>query len=1388
MNQFESHLGAFTQNSGSLIFRGGEVRTYKDIVDGHVCSVNMYYRLYSSNLSPGAFQIITLPLNADCNAGTQQYPGGAECQVGDQRWSRVIADGQTIPQSPLDLTNNAPGNYVLEVYYEIQGNSSGGSGCEETVLVNNSGQNFKASFFIQSPTLASANPTTCNGNEGFITINGLSPGTVYSVSYMDDDVSQGPLTLTANSSGQVVINGLNAGFYSDFIVAANNCETELSIGLTLSNNIITPRFNSFGPYCAGSKPSALPSTSNNGITGTWSPGIINDQASGAYTFTPNANQCARQVTINIVITQNVTPEFSFGTSLTICEGGTVPVLPNTSLNAITGVWSPAIVDNQNSGVYTFTPNEGQCATSTQFAVNVRPNITPVFTFGSSLQICEGASVPALPPTSLNDLNGSWNPSTIDNQASGVYTFTPAGEPCALSFVLTVDVSPNVQPTFSFGTTLNICSGGIVPDLPNTSENGIEGSWNPAVVDIQSSGSYTFNPSEAQCALPFVFNVTVTPLENPAFSFGTTLSICAGQPVPALVNQSLNSITGTWSPATINNDLSGTYTFTPDEGQCATNTTLNVTVQQNITPLFDFGSSLEICAGQPVPSLPSTSQNGINGTWSPAQVSNQASGEYVFTPSNDQCATAFTLNVIVQSIQVPVFSFSNSITICEGDAVPVLPEVSQNGITGQWSQQIINNSAPGTYTFTPDAGQCAEEFTLSVTVTNKNIPVFEFGTALVICEGGDVPVLPAAAMNGISGTWSPAIADNMQSASYTFTPEAGICASPVDFTITVNPNVTPEFSIGTSLSFCTGVSVPTLPSASDNGIQGSWSPAAISNQQSGNYVFTPAEGQCTSQGWALTVTIAENINSVFNFGNEMEICREGSVPVLPDVSTNGITGSWAPSIVDNQNSDTYTFTPDAGQCALPFLFAVRINNPVIPAFTFGTAFIICSGASVPALPSASENGISGSWTPAAIDNENSGTYTFTPGDGQCAVSTTLDITVRANLTPEFLFESSMMICEGDIVPSLPSISDNGIEGIWSPATISNIESGVYTFSPAEGACADGNFQLTITVQPYVHPLFSFGSDLTICEGGEVPLLPIESENGITGTWNISAIDNMESGIYIFTPDVPEGYCISKFTLTVTVKKILAPQFTFGTSQTICLGASVPLLPQVSENGINGFWNFAVIDNMASATYTFTSAEGECALPTATFDVIVNPIPAILGEKADTTVNDGAVVAAFQPNASPVGTTFTWTNSNPSIGLQASGTGVIPSFTAVNTGTSNVTSTITITPVLNNCLGSSISYKITVLPSSKDIFIPNVFSPNGDGKNDVLMVYGNNIVNLTMRIYNQWGEQVEVITSITRGWDGKYKGKEQPSGVYTYVAEVNLKDGRRVHKKGFVNLVR
>ncbi len=138
------------------------------------------------------------------------------------------------------------------------------------------------------------------------------------------------------------------------------------------NPNITPTFTAVNPICSGQTLSALPTTSNNGITGTWSP-ALNNTATTEYTFTPSVGQCATITTLTITVNPNITPTFTAVNP--ICSGQTLSALPTTSNNGITGTWSPAL-NNTATTEYTFTPSVGQCATITTLTITVNTTPTP----------------------------------------------------------------------------------------------------------------------------------------------------------------------------------------------------------------------------------------------------------------------------------------------------------------------------------------------------------------------------------------------------------------------------------------------------------------------------------------------------------------------------------------------------------------------------------------------------------------------------------------------------------------------------------------------------------------------------------------------------------------------------------------------------------------------------------------------------------------------------------------------------------------------------------------------------------------------------------------------------------------------------------------------------
>lgn len=350
------------------------------------------------------------------------------------------------------------------------------------------------------------------------------------------------------------------------------CLYQKTVTVTVTAPGTTPAFAPVSPICAGATLSALPTTSTNGISGSWSP-ALNNTATTVYTFTPTAGQCASDTTLTITVNQPTVP--AFAAIAPICSGGTLSPLPTTSTNGITGIWSPAL-NNTATTVYTFTPTTGQCASNTTLTITVNPNnIIPAF--NAVAPICAGATLNPLPTTSNNGITGIWSPA-LNNTATTIYTFTPSAGQCAAIATLTITVNQTTT-TPAFAAVNPICAGENLSPLPTTSNNGITGTWSPALNNTQTT-TYTFTPATGQCAANATLIITVNQPVMPAFT--AVAPICAGENLNALPTTSNNGITGTWSPAPDNTQTT-TYTFIPAAGQCASNTTLVITVNQ--APVF-----------------------------------------------------------------------------------------------------------------------------------------------------------------------------------------------------------------------------------------------------------------------------------------------------------------------------------------------------------------------------------------------------------------------------------------------------------------------------------------------------------------------------------------------------------------------------------------------------------------------------------------------------------------------------------------------------------------------------------------------------------------------------------------------------------------------------------
>jgi len=93
-----------------------------------------------------------------------------------------------------------------------------------------------------------------------------------------------------------------------------------------------------------------------------------------------------------------------------------------------------------------------------------------------------------------------------------------------------------------------------------------------------------------------------------------------------------------------------------------------------------------------------------------------------------------------------------------------------------------------------------------------------------------------------------------------------------------------------------------------------------------------------------------------------------------------------------------------------------------------------------------------------------------------------------------------------------------------------------------------------------------------------------------------------------------------------------------------------------------------------------------------------------------------------------------------------------------------------------------------------YVPNAFTPNGDGINDVFRVYGSGFISFNLKVFDRWGEKVFETSDPNIGWDGTFRGELLPPDVFVYYVDVEFinnltpKQFTREYLKGSVTLIR
>ncbi len=339
------------------------------------------------------------------------------------------------------------------------------------------------------------------------------------------------------------------------------------------------------------------------------------------------------------------------------------------------------------------------------------------------------------------------------------------------------------------------------------------------------------------------------------------------------------------------------------------------------------------------------------------------------------------------------------------------------------------------------------------------------------------------------------------------------------------------------------------------------------------------------------------------------------------------------------------------------------------------------------------------------------------------------------------------------------------------------------------------QLTIIVPLSIDLYVTMPNDTTICQGTKANLQPLSNATTFawtpaTGLSNAAILDPVATPTTTTTYTLSDTLGVCHTSGTVTVNVLPAPIPLAVSPVGTCYGKSVELQ---GSGGASYLWSPAtylsnpeqqdpiMVNPHSSVTYELTvvGANGCTSLESAKVVVnVVPPLKVFAGD--DTSVVVGQTVPLNALDVNGVGfTQYAWT---PASGLSNAG---VENPTAVVSET--ITYTVTATAP-DGCQGVD-SMTIKAFTSQADIFVPNAFTPNNDGHNDLLRAIPIGITQFKyFTVYNRWGQPVFTTTNASVGWDGTLSGNTLPPGTFVWVAAGVDYTGRLVQRKGVVILIR
>ncbi len=993
-----------------------------------------------------------------------------------------------------------------------------------------------------------------------------------------------------------------------------------------------------------------------------------------------------------------------------------------------------------------------------------------------------------------------------NQANTTYS-TPAASMRSYYFIDDILVKDcNASCTFNATVTpaTSICAGKCTT-ISATVTGGNGGpytyTWSPNIgtglgpftVCPTSTTTYNFTAVDANgCTQTVVASTTITVGASCGPTVTTTSSnVCSGScaNITATGNGGTAPYTYSWNPGTGTSSsfsvcpttTTTTYTvITTDANNATASATAMVTV--NAAATVTITGTNAICKGS---STTLTASGGGTYSWSTGAgttaitVSPATNTTYSVTGTIGGCTSSAIITVTVTPNPIPIIS--GITTICSGTSTTLTATGGGSYVWSTGDLTAATTVSPGngttTYTVTVTNNNCSGTAPVAVTVAANLVPVLT-GTS-TICNGASTMVSTSGGGTYLwsdNTTNSSILVNPTVPTSYSVTVTNGSCSGTASVLVTVVNNPTPIITGNTNV--CSGTSTTLTANGGntyvwDNGA--STTSISVSPSSQTTYTVIANTSGCTGQT-TVTVSITPPPNPTIT--GTTAICVGGSTTLT---ATAGGTYVWSTgettasiTVTPTNPTNTYTVTVTTG-CTATATVQVTVQSNLVPIITGVNT--ICDGTNTTLTTSGGGTYLwsDGSTGPSiTVSPTTNTTYSVTVTNGLCSGTAAQPVTV--NPIPVPIITGNMIICSGQ---TTTLIANAGGTYLWNTGaatatiTVSPTVTTSYTVTVITNGCS-GIATAQVTVNTTPTPTIT--GITSICNGQVTTLT-----SGTTGpyVWNTGAtsanISVAPVNTTTYSVSVTQNGCTGTSNITVTV---ISPVNASIKGNDICAGQSVTL---TASGGTNYLWNTGSTTNpltdspTATITYTVIASTGSC-VDTAIFTVKVNPLPSV-SATGNATISYGNNT----PLTATGGGTYQWIPPN--------GLSCTDCANPIATPTANTQYCV----IIKNTAGCADSACVTITIDTKcgdngELYVPNGFSPNGDGQNDALYVRGDGIADMYWAIYDRWGEKVFETSNPKQGWDGTYKGKALDPSVFVYYLKVTCFSGTEISKKGNVAIIK